>query len=78
MRGELNDAIMAFASIRKGVSAPGGSTSAILDWSLMRLNTLVDCSLADVRLDLGTQNAERVLVWRVVEEVEIGARWSPG
>jgi signal transduction histidine kinase len=73
MRGELNDAIMAFASIRKGVSAPSGSTSAILDRSLMRLHALIDRSLADVRLDLGTQNAERVLVWEVIEELEIGA-----
>jgi signal transduction histidine kinase len=73
MRGELNDAITAFASIRKGVSPPGGSTSAILDRSLMRLNTLIDRSLADVRLDLGTQNAERVSVWDVIDELEVGA-----
>jgi hypothetical protein len=73
MRGELNDAMVAFASIRKGLSAPGGSTSAILDRSLMRLNTLVDRSLADVRLDLGKQNAERVAVWEVIEEVEVAA-----
>jgi|HubBroStandDraft_6_1064221.scaffolds.fasta_scaffold76705_3 signal transduction histidine kinase len=73
MRGELNDAIMAFASIRKGVSPPSGSTSAILDRSLMRLNALIDRSLAGVRLDLGTQNAERVPVWELVEELEIGA-----
>jgi signal transduction histidine kinase len=73
MRGELNDAITAFASVRRGVSPTRGSTSAIIDRSLMRLNSLVDRSLADVRLDLGTQNTERVPVWKVIEELEVGA-----
>jgi signal transduction histidine kinase len=73
MRSELNDAIVSFASIRRRLSAPGGSTTAILDRSLARLNTLVDRSLAEVRLDLGKQNPQRVAVWEVIEEVEVAA-----
>ena len=73
MRNLLNTAIMSFASIKRGVVAPGGSTSAIHERSLLRLNTLIDCSLADVRLDAGMQNLERVPLWEIIEEVEIGA-----
>jgi len=73
MRNVLNGALMSFASIKSGVVAPGGSTSAIHQRSLMRLQTLIDRSLADVRLDAGIQNLELVPVWEILEEVEVGA-----
>jgi signal transduction histidine kinase len=72
MRNVLNAAILSFASIKRGVVAPGGSTSAIHDRSLLRLHTLIDRSLADVRLDVGMQNLESVPVCEVLEEAEIG------
>jgi signal transduction histidine kinase len=72
MRNVLNAAILSFASIKNGVVAPGGSTSAIHDRSLLRMHTLIDRSLADVRLEAGMQNFEPVPVWEVLEEVEIG------
>jgi signal transduction histidine kinase len=40
---------------------------------LLGLQRLVDRSLADVRLDAGIQSIERVAVWELLEEVEIGA-----
>ena len=67
-----NNAILSFASIKKGVVAPGGSTSAIHDRSLLRMHTLIDRSLADVRLEVGMQNLESIPVWEILEEVEIG------
>ncbi len=73
MRNLLNTALMSFSSIKKGVVAPGGSTSAIHERSLLRLHSLIDSSLADVRLDAGMQNLERIAVCEVLEEVEIGA-----
>ena len=73
MRNVLNAAMLSFASIKKGIVAPGGSTSAIHDRSLLRLHTLIDRSLADVRLEAGMQNLEAVPVCDVLEEVEIGA-----
>jgi signal transduction histidine kinase len=73
MRNVLNAAMLSFASIKKGIVAPGGSTSAIHDRSLLRLHTLIDRSLADVRLEAGMQNLESVPVCDVLEEVEIGA-----
>jgi signal transduction histidine kinase len=73
MRNVLNAAMLSFASIKKGVVAPGGSTSAIHERSLMRLHMLIDRSMADVRVDAGMQTLERVPVWEIIEEVEIGA-----
>ncbi len=73
LRNALNAAILAFGIIKKGVVATGGSTSAMLDRSHMRLQSLIDRSLADVRLDAGLLNLERVPVWEVIEEAEIGA-----
>jgi hypothetical protein len=73
MRNLLNAAVIAFASIKQGLVAPAGTTGAMLDRSLMRLNILIDRSLADVRLDAGVQNVERVSVREIMEEVEIGA-----
>jgi signal transduction histidine kinase len=72
MRNALSAAILSFASIKTGTVAPRGSTSAMLDRSLMRLQSLIDRSLADVRLDAGKLNLERVAVWEILEEAEIG------
>ena len=73
LRNALNTAMLSFASIKRGVVATGGSTSAMLDRSLIRLQTLIDSSLADVRLDAGLLHLVRVPVWEVIEEAEIGA-----
>jgi K+-sensing histidine kinase KdpD len=72
LRNALGAAILSFASIKKGIVAVGGSTSAILDRSHMRLQSLIDRSLADVRLDAGMVTLERVPVWEIIEEAEIG------
>jgi signal transduction histidine kinase len=73
MRNLLNTALMSFQSIKAGVVAPGGSTSAMHERSLLGLVVLIDRSMADVRLDAGLQRLERVPVWEVIEEVEIAA-----
>jgi signal transduction histidine kinase len=73
MRNELSTAILTFGVIKKGVVATGGATSVMLDRSHMRLNVLIDRSLAQVRLDAGRQHLERIPVHEVLEEVEIGA-----
>ena len=73
LRNLLNSAMLSFGSIKKGVVAPGGSTSLMLERNLIGLQNLVDRSLADVRLDAGLQLKERILVAELVEEVAIGA-----
>jgi signal transduction histidine kinase len=73
MRNVLNAALMSFGSIKSGAVAPGGSTSAIHERSLMRLQTLIDRSMAEVRLDAGLQTLEMIPVREIIEEVEVGA-----
>ncbi len=71
MRNLVGAAMISFTNIKKGIVAPCGSTAALHDRSLTRLNTLIDRSLASVRLDAGVQNLEPILVRDVIEEVEI-------
>jgi signal transduction histidine kinase len=73
LRNALNGAMLSFASIKRGVVAPSGATSAMLDRNLIRLQSLIDRSLADVRLDAGLLNLVIVRVSDVLEEAEIGA-----
>jgi len=73
MRNILNALTLSFASIRDGVVTPKGSTGEIHARNLTRLQTLVDRSLAGVRLDAGVENVERLAVCEVIAEVEIGA-----
>jgi hypothetical protein len=73
MRNLVSVAILAFDSIKQGVVAPGGSTSAMVDRTFVRLQSLIDRSLADVRLDAGMRNIDRISVREILEEVAIGA-----
>jgi signal transduction histidine kinase len=72
MRNVLASAVLSFGSIKRGTVAIGGSTAANLERSLTRLTRLIDSSLAEVRLDAGIQHLERIPLWLVIEEVEIG------
>jgi signal transduction histidine kinase len=78
MRNELQAAIVAFASIKKGHVPASGSTGEILERCLLRLNTLIDRSLADVRLDAGLHQLQRVAVRDVIDEVELSASVQAG
>ena len=76
LRNALNSAILAFSSIKRGVVAASGSTSSTLDRSHLRLQSLIDRSLADVRLDAGLSNLEHVPIREIVEVVAVGAALS--
>lgn len=73
LRNLLNTAMLSFQTITSGRVAPGGSTALIHGRSLMGLRNLIDSSLADVRLDAGLKNVERIPIAEFIEEVEIGA-----
>lgn len=73
LRNVLNTAMLSFESIHSGRVAPGGSTAMVLGRSLMGLRDLIDRSLAEVRLDAGEKNTERISAAEFIEEVEIGA-----
>jgi signal transduction histidine kinase len=70
LRNVLSAAMISFASIKKGIVGPGGSTSAIHDRSLLRMHTLIERSLADVRQQAGLQNLEIICVCEILDEVE--------
>jgi signal transduction histidine kinase len=72
LRNALSAAVLLFGSIKRGTVAPAGSTGAMLERSHERLQSLIDRSLADVRLDAAKLNLERVPVWEVIKEAEIG------
>ncbi len=73
LRNLLSTATLAFESIKGGRVSAGGSTGMVLDRSLTGLRDLIDRSLADVRLDAGIEQVERISVAALIEEVEIGA-----
>lgn len=73
LRNHLNTATLSFEIITSGRVAPAGSTALIHARSLMALRGLIDGSLADVRLDAGLKNVERVPIVELIEEIEIVA-----
>jgi signal transduction histidine kinase len=66
-------ATLSFDSIRRGMVALTGNTSAVLGRSLARLTALVEYSLAEVRLEAGTPKLDRILVCEFMEEIQIVA-----
>jgi signal transduction histidine kinase len=73
LRNALNGAMISFTAMKRGAAGLGGSTSAMLDRCHLRLQSLIDRSLADVRLDAGLLSLQRIPVWEVLQDVEIGA-----
>ena len=73
LRNALGAAMLSFQTLRAGSVGIGGSTAALLGRSLTRLSTLVESSMAHVRLDSGKRASERVSVRDFVEDVEVGA-----
>jgi signal transduction histidine kinase len=73
LRNLLTTATLSFASIKSGRVAAGGSLGTMHERSLMRLSSLIDRSLADVRLDARIEYLERISVAEFLEEVEVGA-----
>ena len=73
MRNLINSASLAFDALASGSVGVGGSTGAVLRRSLRGLRALVDRSLAEVRLESGIQNPERLSVAEFIEEARVSA-----
>jgi len=74
LRNSLNTAILSFAMIKGGTVALNGSTSAVLDRSLVGLRDLIDRALADVRLAAGVApQLNHVGVDQFIAEVQVAA-----
>jgi signal transduction histidine kinase len=70
LRNHLQTANLAFAILKTGTVAVGGSTGAVLDRSLAGMGLLVDRTLAQIRLDSGVDHSERVQLSLFLEELE--------
>jgi signal transduction histidine kinase len=73
LRNALGAAMLSFHTLKSGSVGLGGSTAALLGRSLNRLSSLIESSLAEVRLEAGIRAPERFSVCQFVEEVEVGA-----
>jgi hypothetical protein len=69
LRNLTNTSIMAFQVLRSGEVGLGGSTGTILHRNLLRIATLIDRSVAEVRLTEGVQRPEPILVAEFIREL---------
>jgi signal transduction histidine kinase len=69
LRDNLNTAILAFHTLKRGAVAINGSTGAILGRSLMSLREVIDRTLSEVRLKAGKQRRARLSVAAFIDDV---------
>jgi signal transduction histidine kinase len=69
LRNVITVAIMAFEELKAGNVGVAGSTSAVLNRSLLGLRALIGSSLAEVRLTERVENREQFLVSGFIEEL---------
>jgi signal transduction histidine kinase len=74
LRNLLNAATLSFDVIKRGAVGLGGSTGAVHARSLAGLSTLVERSLAEVRLEAGTPRLQRLVMAEFIEEVDLVAQ----
>ena len=73
MRNLIQTALLAFEVLKTGQVGVGGTTGAVLHRSLRASRTLIDRSLAEMRMTQGVHNPERFLVAGFIAEVAAGA-----
>ena len=73
LRNLTNTALVAFEVLKTGNVGAGGSTGAVVQRSLLGIQSLVSRSLAEVRLSQGVQNREQFLVSPFIDELVAGA-----
>lgn len=74
MRNLLNTAILAVAAIKRGNVGFSGATAGALDRSLIGMSTLIDRTLTEVRLEVGTKAArEAIEMGPFIADVQVAA-----
>lgn len=69
LRDLLNNALLAFHTLKRGAVAVNGNTGAVLGRSLTGLRDLIGRTLSEVRLAAGTQLRERLSVTAFIDEI---------
>ena len=70
LRNLLSTAMLSFAAVKSGRVAPGGSTAAITERSLMGMRDILDTTIAEVRLEAGTHEPKRLSVAGLLDHAE--------
>ena len=73
IRDQLNTALLAFHTLKRGSVAINGSTGTVLGRSLMNLRDLVDSTLSDIRMTANIARHERVPVNVFIDEIALAA-----
>jgi len=73
MRNLLATSMLTYRALERGSVGMQGSTGALLGRSLRRMRVLIDRTLAEVRLEAGTPQKERVSIAELIEEIEVVA-----
>jgi signal transduction histidine kinase len=76
LRNHLYRAMLSYELLKRGDVAINGGTGAVLGTSLSGLRMLIDRSLAEVRLEGGVRNEERISIPAFLEEVELIASFE--
>ena len=76
MRNLLNTSILAVSAIKRGSVGLNGATAAALDHSLLGMRTLIDRTLAEVRLKGGHPRRELIDMGVFVAEVRVAAAFE--
>jgi signal transduction histidine kinase len=73
LRNLLGNSMLAFEILKSGSVGVAGSTGTLLGRNLAAMRDLIDRSLAEVRLKVGSRNRERIPLAQFMEEVEVAA-----
>jgi signal transduction histidine kinase len=73
LRNSLHTAMLAFGVMKRGAVGPDSSTMAVLNRSLTRLHDLLERSIAQVRLESGAPQLERITLATLIEDAEIAS-----
>lgn len=73
IRDQLNTALLAFHTLKRGTVAINGSTGTVLGRSLTNLRDLVDSTLSDIRMSANIARKERVSINVFLNEIALAA-----
>jgi signal transduction histidine kinase len=73
IRNNLNAALLAFDSLRRGLVAINGSTGSVLGRSLLGLRDVLDRTLADIRMVAVPDHREQIAVGLLLAELAVAA-----
>lgn len=73
LRNQLNSALLAYEMLKIGSVEMASSTGAVLGRSLSGIRNLIDRELTEVRLGAGVYQREPIVVFDLIEDVEVAA-----